>query len=58
LFEERFEVFGSTALETQEDFKLKSIEAFFSNFIPAFATHTSRREVNIFFLDLISSYKG
>ena len=57
-FEERFECFYNTPLKDQDDFKWRAVELFFNDFFPQDNLYKSKLEVNIFYLDLISTYRG
>lgn len=57
-FEERFEVFDYTPFNEQNDINWKIADKFFNNLIPFFSNYKSRLEMNILFLDLISTYRG
>ena len=57
-FEERFVVFDYTPFYDQNDINWKIVDRFFNNIIPFFSNYKSRLEMNVLFLDLISTYRG
>ena len=56
--EERFETFDYTPLSHQPDINWKIIYKFFNEILPIFANYKSRLEMNVLFVDLISTYRG